>query len=175
MKYKEAKVLIGPKGEKRLENAIKNKSKSVSLLMKLDDSSDKVFLLSKSQVRRLKLSPTKIKLSQMQINANTKHEGGFLFTLASILAATVPTLVTAVAAGAIERAVAGSGLWLKRVGNGLYLRRNGKKARVKKQGNKIHLMPTEHFPDVKGDGLFLVKDGHIYQPTEYENEMNILY
>ncbi len=175
MRYKEVKVHIGPKAEKRLENAIKRKSKTVSLLMQLDDSSDKVFLLTKSQIRRLKLSPAKIKLSQLQINANTQHEGGFLFTLASILAATIPTVVTAVAAGAIERAVAGSGLWLKRVGNGLYLRRNGKKACVEKHGNKIHLTPIKHFPAVQGDGLFLVKDGHIYQPTECENEMNILY
>ena len=175
MKYTEAKVLIAPNGEKRLERAIKNKSKCVSLLMKLDDTSDKIFLLSKSQIRRLKLSPTKVKLSQMQINANVKHEGGFLFTLASILAAAIPSVVTAVAAGAIERAVAGSGLWLKRIGNGLYLRRNGKKALVKKHGHKINLTSIENFPEVKGDGLFLVKDGHIYQPTEYENEMNILY
>ena len=175
MRYLPKHVTVSPEGRKRLETAIKRNYKGVTLFLGLDNSLDKIILLTRRQIKKLGNSPSKIKLTQRQLEINKTHTGGFLFTLAAILAAAIPSVVTAVAAGAIERAVAGSGLWLKRVGNGMYLRRRGSHAIVKRHGNEIHLIPTDNFPEVHGEGLFLVKDGEIYRPTEYENEMNILY
>ena len=175
MRYLPTNVAVSPEGRKRLETAIKKRYKNITLFLTLDTTSDKVVLLSRKQIKQLENSPGKIKFTTRQLEANIKHTGGFLFTLAAILAAAIPSVITAVAAGAIERAVAGSGLWLKKVGNGLYLRRRGSHAVVERHGNEIHLIPTDHFPEVHGEGLFLVKDGQIYQPTEYENQLNILY
>ena len=176
MKYLPTNVAVSPEGRKRLETAIKNHYKGVTLFLELDDTENsKIILLTRRQIEKLKDSPSKIKLTQRQLEINKSHSGGFLFTLAAILAAAIPSVVTAVAAGVIERAVAGSGLWLKRVGNGMYLRRRGSHAIVERHGNEIHLIPTDNFPEVQGEGLFLVKDGETYQPTEYEHELNILY
>jgi hypothetical protein len=173
MKYHPTHVRISPEGEKRLKKALEKKYNSVSLLLGLDG--DKVLLLTRIQQKRLQMSPAKIRLSKNQIVANKNHVGGFLFTLASILAATIPSVITAVAAGAIERAVSGNGLWLKRIGNGIYLKRNGTRAHVTQHGNKIQLNPTEALPEDHADGLFLIEDGHVFEPTEYHDNLKILY
>ena len=83
---------------------------------------------------------TTVRFSRRQVEANRKHEGGFLGLLASLAATAIPAILGAVATGAISGAVKKSVS-----GNGLFLHR-------KKQCVwQYHLVPAtyKHHKEVK--------------------------
>ena len=102
-----------------------------------------------------------IRLSRKQVEANLKHEGGFLGMLAALAARVLPTLLgglaTGLVSGGVKKAVSGSGLYLQKREHG----NNAARIQLVK-GNGLYL--TLHPPIVvDGHGLFLKgEDHHVY-------------
>ena len=92
------------------------------------------------------------------MQANIKHEGGFLGMLAGLAARALPTLLTGLASGlvsgAVEKAIGGSGLYLHKKGHGC--------ARVQLvKGNGLYLTPHPRI-STGGTGLFLKHGDQVY-------------
>ena len=131
---------------------------------KSDGGGEHTVLLTRGQIakiERARLIGKKhitIRLSRKQVQANIKHEGGFLGMLAGLAARVLPTLLTGLASGlvsgAVEKAVAGSGLYLHKEGHGCA------KVQVVKGGG-LYLTPHPHI-GVRGNGLFLKHGDQVY-------------
>ena len=96
-----------------------------------------------------------IRMSRKQLQANIKHEGGFLGMLAGLAARFLPSLLsglaTGVVSGAVENAVSG---------DGLYFSKKGQCAEVHPvEGGGLYLSPHDK---VEGQGLYLKHDHTIY-------------
>ena len=169
MLYKPIKVNVPETIHERLKIAIaKENKKAISIKVKLDDGGESAqkhtLLLTRGQIEKLERARlignkhATVRLSHRQVEANLKHEGGFLGMLASLAARILPTLLgglaTGLVSGAVEKAVSGSGLYLQKRGHG----NNAARIQVVK-GNGIYLTP--HPPIVvDGHGLFLKGEDH---------------
>ena len=119
-------------------------------------------MLTNGQIKKLQAAKDKeqksitVRFSRRQVEANRKHEGGFLGLLASLAATAIPALLGAVATGAISGAVE------KAVsGNGLFLHRKKQCVRVQPvKGGGLYLSP--HPPHISGDGLYLKQGNDVY-------------
>ena len=178
MSYNPIKVDIPHRYHEKIKNALKGKS-HVSVKVNLinpEDGGD-VLLLTKRQISKMerarligKKSMT-IRLSPKQVEANTRHEGGFLGMLIAALSAALPSIVSAATAAApavLASAATGaiSGAISKAVsGDGLYFQKNGNTAKVQPvKGGGLYLSPYQSIEG--GDGLFLKNGGEIYGDIE---------
>jgi len=121
--YKPVHINLSPNQEAKLKNAIQeNKGVVITVDVNSEAAPTSLFLLTSTQENQLKQAKIinrpnlKIKLSRKQVQANAKHEGGFLGTLISLAARALPTilggLATGLISGGVERAVSGKGLYL---------------------------------------------------------------
>ena len=173
MLYKPIKVNVPETIHERLKLAITQENKkTISVKVKLDDGDESdrrkdTLLLTRGQIEKLERARligkknVTVRLSRKQVEANLKHEGGFLGMLAALAARVLPTLLgglaTGLVSGAVEKAVSRSGLYLQKKGHG----NNAARIQLCK-GNGLYLTP--HPPVVvDGYGLFLKgKDHRVY-------------
>ena len=144
-------------------------------------AAEDILLLTSGQIRKLERARligkrgVTIRMSKRQLQANKKHEGGFiglligaLSAIASAAAAAAPEVLagvaTGVATGLIDKAVSGSGGG-ESVGNGLYLRKGNLCARVQPvKGGGLYLTPAPTAAAAEGgDGLFLKHGDDVYE------------
>ena len=169
MLYQPIKVNVPERIHERLKLAIAEENKKpISIKVKLDDGDESdrkhTLLLTRGQIEKLERARligkknVTVRMSCKQVQANLKHEGGFLGMLAGLAARFLPTLLaglaTGLVSGAVEKAVSGSGLYLQKRGSG----NNAARIQVVK-GNGLYLIP--HPPVVvDGHGLFLKGADH---------------
>ena len=163
MLYKPTKVNVSEKYHDRIKSALQE-GKKVSIKINLDmlDDGDQTLLLTDGQIKKLRCAKEKgqrsttVRFSRRQVEANRKHEGGFLGLLASLAATAIPAILGAVATGAISGAVEKSVS-----GNGLFLHRRKQCVRVQPvKGGGLYLAP--HPPHISGNGLYLKHGSDIY-------------
>jgi len=177
--YKPVHINLSPNQEAKLKNAIQeNKGVVITVDVNSEAAPTSLFLLTSTQENQLKQAKIinrpnlKIKLSRKQVQANAKHEGGFLGTLISLAARALPTilggLATGLISGGVERAVSGKGLYLApsnryhRGGDGLYLNKLGHCIKVIPiRGRGLQLVPKK-MKNITGDGLFVKHGSKIY-------------
>ena len=173
MLYNPIKVDIPYKYHKKIKNALKGKSPVSVKVNLINPIEEDLLLLTKGQISKMerarligKKSMT-IRLSPKQVEANTRHEGGFLGMLIAALSAALPSIVSAATAAApavLASAATGaiSGAISKAVsGDGLYFQKNGNTAKVQPvKGGGLYLSPYQSIKS--GDGLFLKNGGEIY-------------
>ena len=169
--YTPVKVSISRDQHDKLKSAIKRK-KAVSIRIKTsDDGGEHIILLTTSQKQRMERARlvgkavVSIKFSVKQIEANLKHEGGFLSMLAGLAARVLPTLLgglaTGLISGGIEKAIGGSGV--RSCGNGMYLHKAGHCVKIRPtKGKGLELIPSRRPVGIFGDGLYLKHGSHIY-------------
>ena len=178
MLYAPIKVDIPSRFHDKIKKALeKGEGKSaVSVKINLANPEDghETLLLTKGQIlkmERARLIGKKnmtIRFSRKQVEANVKHEGGFLGMLIAALSAALPSIISAATAAApavLASAATGaiSGAISKAVsGDGLYFQKNSKRAKLQPiKGGGLYLSP--HSIEVDGDGLFLKHGGKIYK------------
>ena len=162
MLYNPVKIDVPSRFHENIKKALHEKRKNVSVKINLTGSGNDTLLLTSGQISKMERArilgkkTMTIRMSRNQVQKNIKYEGGFLGMLIAALAALLPsiisaapavlgTVVTGAIAGAVEKAVAGSGL---------YFRKNGIFAKVQPVlGGGLFLSPH---PDVEeeGDGFF---------------------
>ena len=163
MRYQPVNVNIDESQEKRLTRAIK-KNTGVSLRIIFEPSS-KTILLTKNQIEKMERAKLMgqtdlvIKMTSVQVKANTEHEGGFLWSLASKVA---PALLTGVLSALASKAT--EKMMGSKKGRGLYLQKNGQCAKVDfVKGGGLYLAPHNKFQAGKGlfeaDGSEVTGDG----------------
>jgi len=163
--YKAVKVDVPSSFHEKIKKSLGDENKkTVSVTISNLEGNDTVLLTSSqiSKLERARLIGKKkmtIRMSRYQVNANLKHEGGFLGMLLAALSAALPSIVSAAtaAAPAVLASVATgaiSGAISKAVsGDGIYFKRNGISARLQPVlGGGLYLSPH---PMVEGDGLYL--------------------
>ena len=157
MRYRPVDVNIDDSQEKRLTRAIKNET-GVSLRIIFEPS--KTLLFTKNQIGKMERTKLLgkgdiiIKMSSAQVKANTKHEGGFLWSLAARIA---PALLTGVMSALASKATQKV---MSKKGRGLYLQKNGHCAKVKLvDGGGLFLAPHNKFH--AGKGLFEAEGAEI--------------
>ena len=165
MKYNPIKVDVPEKYHDRIKKNVLQQDGKVSIkiiLDKLNNGGNHTLLLTDGQIKKLGSAKEKgqrsttVRFSRRQVEANRKHEGGFLGLLASLAATAIPAILGAVATGAISGAVEKSVS-----GNGLFLHRRKQCVRVQPvKGGGLYLAP--HPPHVSGDGLYLKQGSDIY-------------
>ena len=170
--YKPVKVDVPSRFQEKIKEALKDESKkAVSITISNLDGND-TLLLTPSQISKLERArligkkKMTIRMSRYQVNANLKHEGGFLGMLIAALSAALPSIVSAATAAApavLASAATGaiSGAISKAVsGDGMYFKRNGVSARLQPVlGGGLYLSPH---PMVEGDGLYLKHGNGMY-------------
>ena len=130
----EHKIHIPTDQHTKLKRAIAGKSKQVSIkisndnLQKQGSENDHTLLLTTGQILKLQQARSNgtactIIMRRKQIDANTKHEGGFLSLLAGLATKVLPVLLgglaSGVISGGIERAITS-----KKKGDGFFLNKN---------------------------------------------------
>ena len=159
--FVERKVNVPTKYHDRIKLAV-TQDNALTVILDLVTPGDDVMLLTPGQmikidraIRNGKKVMT-IKLSRKQVQANVKHEGGFLGTILSLATRFLPQLLgglaTGAISGAVEKAVSGSGLFLGKRG---YVT-----ASITFNGSGLTLTPVK---DEKCDGVYLKHDGQVYQ------------
>ena len=154
-------VDVNVKGTEKLRTAVTNRTPA-SVSITLDGTGGHTLLLTQGQkdkIDRSKLIGKRkltIRMSRKQVQANVEHSGGFLGMLAGLATKALPVilggLTTGLVSGAVEKAVAGSGL---------YLHKSGHCVKVEPvQGNGLYLTPHRALPG-RGDGLYLKRGGTI--------------
>jgi len=129
-----------------------------------------VIAVTQSQLNRLKKADhagkgVMIKMSKSQVAHNMKIQGGFLPLLAGLASQALPfltgTVLPALGVGALSGLA--STEVQKLIGNGLYIKKGGCVCEVETDGSGLYLKPTTGKGFSKlGDGLYLKKEGHIY-------------
>ena len=168
--YTSVKVGISDNQNDKLKKAIKEK-KAVSIRIKTSGNGEHTILLTTTQKQRLERArligkaDVTLKLSTKQIEANLKHDGGFLSLLAGLAARALPTLLgglaTGLISGGIEKAIGGSGI--RKCGNGLYLHKSGHCVKIRSiKGRGLELTPSRKPVGIFGDGLYLKQGSRIY-------------
>ena len=126
--YKPVHINLSPNQEAKLKNAIQeNKGVVITVDVNSEAAPTSLFLLTSTQENQLKQAKIinrpnlKIKLSRKQVQANAKHEGGFLGTLISLAARALPTILGGLATGIIlvelkEQLVEKVSIWLLLIG-----------------------------------------------------------
>ena len=90
MRYTPFQVYVEPSQEKRLKRAIDKKG-GASIVISFDEPRNATLLFTKDQIEKIERAGVmgkkiSIKMSAAQVKANTKHNGGFLWSLAARLA-----------------------------------------------------------------------------------------
>ena len=162
--YNPIQVDVPEKYHDRIKKNLLQQNAKVSVKVILDklNNGNHTLLLTNGQIKKLEaakekgLKSTTVRLSRRQVEANRKHEGGFLGLLASLAATAIPAILGAVATGAISGAVEKSVS-----GNGLFLHRKKQCVRIQPvKGGGLYLTP--HPPHISGDGLYLKQGNDVY-------------
>ena len=166
MRYTPFQVYVEPEQEDGLKKAIENK-KGVSLKISFVEPKNETVSFTKDQIQKIERArligktSVRVKMSAPQVKANTKHHGGFLWTLAARLA---PAIISGLASAAASKVASKV---MSKKGRGLYLQKNGHCAKVQLvDGGGLYLAPHPRFyngrglfetegSDIKGDGLLL--------------------
>ena len=180
MLYTPVKVDVPSRYHEKIKNAVgKGEAKSpVSMKINLlNTNGHDTLLLTKGQIskiERARLIGKKnmtIRFSRKQVQANVKHEGGFLGMLIAALSAALPSIVSAATAAApavLASAATGaiSGAISKAVsGDGLYLQKNRQTVKLQPvKGGGLYLTP--HPIIENGNGLILKTGGEMYRDIE---------
>jgi hypothetical protein len=162
--YTPVKLNVFTAQHDKLKNAITHQ-KATSIKFNLDSSGDgkHTLLLTRGQIAKIERAKLigkrnmSIHLSKKQVQANVKHQGGFLGMLAGLAAKALPTVLKGLASGLVSSAV-------KKVvgGDGLYLHKSGHCVKVEPvKGNGLYLTPRRRLPGVHGDGLYLKRGSTI--------------
>ena len=153
----------------KVKNAVTHQ-KATSIKLNLEDNSGgdgrHTLLLTRGQIAKIERAKligkgkVSIHFSKRQVQANVKHQGGFLGMLVGLAAKSLPRLLKRLAIGLVSSAV-------KKVvgGDGLYLYKSGHCVNVEPvKGNGLYLTPHRggSLPGVHGYGLYL-KRGSIIQ------------
>ena len=161
--YTPTKVVVPEKTHEKLKNAVsRGNPTSIRIDLHSDKSPEQTLLLTTGQldkIHRANVLTKKyitLRMSRRQVQANIKHEGGFLGMLAGLAARVLPSLLTGLATGAVSGAVE------KAIsGDGLYFSKNGQCAEVHPvEGGGLYLNPHDKLPE--GSGLYLKHDHTIY-------------
>ena len=152
----------------KLQSAITHQ-RPVSVKLNIQDVGGEhhTLLLTVSQIEKIKRSKligkrqVTIRFSKRQLQANVRHQGGFLGVLSGLAAKALPTLLSGLASGLVSGAV-------KRVvakGDGLYLNKSGHCVKVEPvKGNGLYLTPHRGgLPGLHGDGLYLKRGSTIQE------------
>lgn len=165
MRYQPLAVNVDDSQEKKLTRAIKNKT-GVSLRVTFKPSLN-TLLFTKNQTEKIERAKLMgkdnviIRMSSVQVKANTEHEGGFLWALASKIAPAILTGVMSALASKVTQKVMGS-----KEGRGLYLQKNDQCAKVDiVKGGGLYLAPHAKFQGGKGlfeaDSSKVIGDGFL--------------
>ena len=154
MTYSPLDVAVDEKQNHKLQKAIEEK-KPLSIKVFIGkDLEPKTVLFTPSQVLKIERarligkSSVSIRMSRKQVEANTSHNGGFLWGLVSRLA---PAVLGGIASGIASKAFSG---------DGVYLQKKGVCARVKPvKGGGLYLSPHPNL--VAGDGLLVSQNTKI--------------
>ena len=170
--YKPVKVDVPSRFQEKIMEALKERKKTVSITISNLDGEDTLLLTLLTQISKLERArligkkKMTIRMSRYQVNANLKHEGGFLGMLIAALSAALPSILSAATAAApavLASAATGaiSGAISKAVsGDGMYFKRNGVSARLQPVlGGGLYLSPH---PMVEGDGLYVKQGNGMY-------------
>ena len=159
--YFHAKVHVPEKFHQRIKNAM-TKNRPLSVRIGVTKDGEDVMLLTQGQMNQISKAIKEnkklvtLRLSQKQVQANVKTEGGFLSTLMQLATKALPIILSGLATGVIssgvEKAIGGNGLFLGRRGAGT--------AKVEFNGNGIVLTPVQ---DEKLNGLYLRHEGQVFQ------------
>ena len=115
-----------------------------------------------AKIERAKLigkGKVSIHLSKRQVQANVKHQGGFLGMLSGLAPKELPRLLKGLVSGLVSDAVTNV-----MGGDGLYLHKSGHCVKVEPvKGNGLYLTPHRggSLPGVHGDGLYLKRGSTI--------------
>ena len=160
--YTPTKVVVPEKTQEKLTKAVQaGIPTSVRIELHSDQSPEQTLLLTAGQLIKIERAIVlgkrfiSIRMSRKQLQANMKHEGGFLSMLAGLAARVLPSLLIGLAygavSGAVEKAIGG---------DGLYFSRKGQCAEVHPvEGGGLYLSP---YAKVEGQGLYLKHDHTIY-------------
>ena len=97
--YNPIKVDIPEKYHERIKKNVLQKDGKVSIKVILDNDGNHTLLLTNEQIKKLQAAKDKgqksitVRFSLRQVEANRKHEGGFLGLLASLAATAIPALL----------------------------------------------------------------------------------
>ena len=128
-----------------LKNAVTHQ-KAASIKLNLEDNSGDgrhALLLTHAQIAKIERAKligkrkVSIHLSKRQVQANVKHQGGFLGMLAELAAKALPPLLKGLTSGLVSRDI-------KKVvgGDGLYYHNSGRCVKVEPvKGNGLYLTP----------------------------------
>ena len=176
MLYTPMKVDIPYRYHEKIKNALKGKSPVSVKVNLINPEEDDILLLTKGQILKMqrarligKKSMT-IRLSSKQVEANIKHEGGFLGMLIAALSAALPSILSAATAAApavLASAATGaiSGAIAKAVsGDRIFFQKNGLAVKMQPVKGGLYLTPYRSIQG--GDGLFLKNGGQIYKDIE---------
>ena len=169
--YTPTKVVVPERTHEKLKEAVsRGGPTSIRIELHSDQTPDQTLLLTPGQLTKLERADLigkryiTIRMSRKQMQANIKHEGGFLGMLAGLAARVLPTLLTGLASGlvsgAVERAVGGDGLYYHKKGHcvrvdpvkggGLYL-----SPHAQPEGYGLYL---KHNHTIYGQGILFGKD-----------------
>jgi len=160
--YTPTKVVVPEKTHEKLAKAVQaGIPTSVRIELQSDKSPEQTLLLTTGQLIKIERAIAlgkrfiSLRMSRKQLQANIKHEGGFLGMLAGLAARFLPSLLTGLATGAVSGAVE------KAIGgDGLYFSRKGQCAKVHPaEGGGLYLSPHDRS---EGQGLYLKHDHTIY-------------
>ena len=166
--YKPMNVNVFTDQHDKLKNAITHERPvSVKLNIEKVGGEQHTLLLTGSQIEKIKRSKligkrqVTIRFSKRQLQANVRHQGGFLGILSGLAAKALPTLLGGLASGLVSGAV-------KRVvakGDGLYLHKSGHCVKVEPvKGNGLYLTPHRGgLSGLHGDGLYLKRGSTIQE------------
>lgn len=161
--YTPTKVVVPEKTHEKLAKAVQaGIPTSVRIELHSDQSPEQTLLLTAGQLIKIERAIVlgkrfiSLRMSRKQLQANMKHEGGFLGMLAGLAARLLPSLLTGLATGAVSGAVE------KAIGgDGLYFSRKGQCAEVHPvEGGGLYLSP--YYDKAEGQGLYLKHDHTIY-------------
>ena len=163
-RYTSVHVRVCPGQDKRLQKALRAKKSAKIHFITVNQSAQNTqrLTLTQAQVRKVQKAPVGTKFSfsfsKAQIQANLRHEGGFL----PLLAAALVPLISGIVGGVAERAIAGSGLKGSNYHRDIVLRKRSHVMKVSPRGQGLFLTPyssyASYFP--KGRGLFLSPPSH---------------
>ena len=162
--YVPHKITVADNQTAKLKRAIHGKNKRVSITFDKNDiqkqpCGNHTLLLTAGQILKLQRAQSDntsgtIIMRRKQIEANVKHDGGFLSLLAGLASKFAPALLTGVVSGAVERLVKGSGFYLHK-------HNNWYKVTPSSKGKGLYLTPRPPFRGTYGDGLFVKRGREI--------------
>ena len=121
MRYTPFQVYVEPSQEKRLKRAIEKKG-GASIAISFDEPQNETLLFTKDQIEKIERAGVmgkkiNIKMSAAQVKANTKHNGGFLWSLAARLAPAILSGIGSAVASKVASSI------MDKKGKGLYLQK----------------------------------------------------